>query len=163
MNEKQYIQRLLKKYYLLSKPSHDAYLPENYEKTLADALEIRDVMCGECKKQLTKEMLVDSGLDPEKLSIIYYNKHRKPRKKGGGKMNKKGMMVVEAMFLGLFGSAIIAAILTTPQHRIKMGIKRCEAEGQTSCDVRVPELTKANLLHYIRDDGVVKSINDYNI
>ena len=81
--------------------------------------------------------------------------------------SKKGEVFTIAGIYTLFASigaaTIIASILLTPSHRVRKAISFCEKEGMTTevCKDKVKDMTKKDILSYIKDDGKEKSILDY--
>ncbi len=68
-------------------------------------------------------------------------------------MNKKGMLVVEAVFLGIGFLMIVAAGFGRPTHIIKRSIEKCVAEGGDSqaCKDKVNAWSQDERIDYIRD------------
>jgi len=67
--------------------------------------------------------------------------------------NKKGMLVVEAVFMGLFFSAFVAAGITRPGHIVKRANEKCVYFGEPAdvCSQRVEDMSQADRIAYIRD------------
>lgn len=70
-------------------------------------------------------------------------------------MNRKGIMVVEAVFIGL--AVTLSAISLSPIVRTSFqknrAIEMCEYDGGIHCEGVVNSMTKKSILKYIRDDG----------
>lgn len=68
-------------------------------------------------------------------------------------MNRKGIMVVEAVFAGLFFLAFVAAMFTRPQHVEKRYLEKCTAEGKAieTCQAEITPLSLDERIDYIRD------------
>lgn len=73
-------------------------------------------------------------------------------------MNNKGLMTVEAVFIGLYVSAFVAAAFTQPMHLHKTTIKTCLMEGKTQayCEVLADSFTAREKMDYVRDDDMSK-------
>lgn len=68
-------------------------------------------------------------------------------------MDRKGVLIVESVFLYLFISAFVAAAITRPMHVEKRYMQRCQANGntETQCEAQMNELTIDQKIEYFRD------------
>jgi len=64
-------------------------------------------------------------------------------------MSKKGMLIVEAAFLGTAVSLIISSMLMAGSFREKKAIKMCG--GTDRCVEMVKGMSPAHILDYIKD------------
>lgn len=68
-------------------------------------------------------------------------------------MNRKGVLIVESMFMFLFISAFVAAGVTRPMHIEKRYMQRCQKDGSSleQCKINAAALSLDQKVEYIRD------------
>lgn len=71
-------------------------------------------------------------------------------------MNKKGLMTVEAVFLGYAASLVVASIILTPSWRVNQYIEKCQLAGETlqACQGHASTMSQEQFVDYLRDNDM---------
>lgn len=78
--------------------------------------------------------------------------------------NNKGMICTAAIaFYACTFAITVTSVILTPKHRARKVVEFCQVEGfsESYCKNHVADMSKENILAYIRDDGKTKSIINY--
>lgn len=73
------------------------------------------------------------------------------KKEMSNKMNRKGIMAVQAASLGLAVCMVIAAGALRPSHIVRRAEQKCAYLGGADCKTQVASMTQAERIEYIRD------------